>query len=202
MPAAQAAMTPADLSAAPRLLTTPRLRVEAAALQHAAAFAAGVRATLPALDFVGWSRHPDEHWAERFCADDARCFDAGEDLAFHVFTHEDRQWVGRIDVHSIHFSVPRGEIGYVGNLHLAGQGLMREAALAVIDLCFGLGFARIEALSDARNLRALHFAQTLGMQREGLLRSHDRDRHGALYDEVVFAIVNDPAAAAAPLPKA
>jgi RimJ/RimL family protein N-acetyltransferase len=195
-------MTPADLSVAPRLLTTPRLVLEAAAPQHAAAFAAGMLATLPALAFVDWSRHPDLSWAERFCADDARCFDAGEDMAFHIFTREDRRWVGRIDVHHIDFSVPRGEIGYVGDLRLAGQGLMREAALAVIDLCFALGFARIEALSDARNQRALHFAQTLGLQREGVLRSHDRDRHGALCDEVVFAIVNESAAAAAPLPKA
>ena len=195
-------MTPADLSAAPRLLTTPRLVIEAAAPQHATAFAEGMLATLPAMAFVDWSRHPDLSWAERFCADDARCIDAGEDLAFHVFTRDDRRWVGRIDVHSIDFSVPRGEIGYVGNLQLAGQGLMREAALAVIELCWQLGFARVEAMSDARNHRALHFAQTLGMQREGVLRCHDRDRHGALYDEVVFAIVNEAAASATSAPKA
>lgn len=187
-------MTPADLSAASRALSTARLVLEAAAPQHAAAFAEGMLATLPAMAFVGWSRSPDLSWAERFCADDARCIAAGEDLAFHVFTRDGRRWVGRIDVHSIDFSVPRGEIGYVGNLLLAGRGLMREAALAVIDLCFDLGFARIEALSDARNQRALHFAQTLGMKREGVLRSHERDHRGALYDEVVFSIIKDPLA--------
>jgi RimJ/RimL family protein N-acetyltransferase len=194
-------MTPADLRCAPRVLGTPRLRLEAAAPRHAAAFAEGVAHTLPALDFVSWCRAPcDLHWAERFCESDARCIDAGEDLAFHAFTQAGGHWVGRIDVHSIDFSVPRGEIGYVGHLRLTGQGLMREAVLAVIGLCWQLGFERIEALSDARNARALHFAETLGLQREGVLRHHDRDPSGALCDEVIYAAVRDAVATADPAP--
>jgi len=66
---------------------------------------------------------------------------------------------------------------------------MREAALAVVSLCFGLGFERIEAKSDARNARALHFAESLGMQREGLLRRHERDPQGAFCDMVLYAVV-------------
>jgi RimJ/RimL family protein N-acetyltransferase len=144
-------------------------------------------ATLPAMAYVGWSRQPDLSWAERFCHDDARCVAAGTDLIFHAFRQADDAWVGRIDVHSIDFNVPRGEIGYVGNLRLAGQGLMREAVLAVIDLCWQLGFARIEAMSDTRNQRALHFARIVGLHQEGVLRHHERDPQGELCDTVIFA---------------
>jgi len=185
-------MTPRiDLTAAPRTLQTPRLRLESPRPEHAVAFAEGVSATLPALAYVAWSQRPcDLPWAERFCIDDERCVAAGHDLVFHVFTVSDRTWVGRIDVHSIDFETPRGEIGYVGNLRCAGRGLMREAVLAVLDLCWQLGFARIEAMSDARNQRALHFAQTLGLQREGLLRHHERDPQGHLCDTVLYAALN------------
>lgn len=185
-------MTPRlDLSAAPRTLHTARLRLESPRLDHAAAFAEGVSATLPALAYVAWSQRTcDLSWAERFCLDDARCVAAGEDLVFHVFTVADGTWVGRIDVHSIEFQAPRGEIGYVGNLRCAGRGLMREAVLAVMALCWQLGFARIEALSDARNQRALHFAQTLGLRREGLLRHHERDPQGQLCDMVLYAALH------------
>ncbi len=181
-----------DLQAAPLALHTPRLQLAAAAPAHAAAFADGVAASQAALGFVAWSHRPrDLAWALRFCEDDARSRAAGQDLAFHAFTRDGGAWVGRIDVHSIDFSAARGEIGYVGDLRLAGQGLMREAVRAVITLCFDLGFERIEAMSDVRNARALHFADSLGLlQREGLLRRHARDLQGQPCDMVLWAALN------------
>jgi [ribosomal protein S5]-alanine N-acetyltransferase len=84
--------------------------------------------------------------------------------------------------------------GCVGDVRRAGQGLMREAAPAVIELCFSLGLQRIEAMSDARNTRALRFAQALGMQYEGLLRRHERDPQGALCDMALYAISSERSA--------
>jgi RimJ/RimL family protein N-acetyltransferase len=180
-----------DLKTAPNTLRTSRLVLETPRPDHAAAFADGVIASMPGLAYVTWGLRPrDVEWARRFCEDDARSVAAGEDLVFHVFEIADGGWVGRIDVHTIDFDASRGEIGYVGDLRRAGRGLMREAVLAVIGLCMRLGFERIEAMSDARNLRALHFARTLGMQCEGVLRRHERDAHGELCDMVLYATLN------------
>jgi RimJ/RimL family protein N-acetyltransferase len=180
-----------DLKPAPQLLLTERTRLEVPRAEHAEAFRAGVTATAPVLQYVDWRPNPDLAWARRFCEDDARSVAAGEDLVFHVFQRSDDAWVGRIDVHSIAFGHARGEIGYVGDLRLAGRGLMREAARAVIDLCFRLGFQRIEAMSDVRNLRALRFAEALGMQREGILRRHERDPQGRMCDQALYAALNE-----------
>lgn len=180
-----------DLAPAPSRLDGARVVLEVPRPEHAEAFAAGVLASMPELLYVIWSQRPvGLDWARRFCEDDARCTAAGQDLAFHVFARADGGWIGRIDVHTIDFDAARGEIGYVGHSQRAGQGLMREAALMVIDLCFQLGFVRIEAMSDARNTRALRFAEALGMQREGLLRRHERDPQGAPCDMVLYAILN------------
>lgn len=180
-----------DLKTAPAALETTHLRLESPRSAHAPAFAEGVAASMASLAYVSWGVRPrDLAWAQRFCDDDARCVAEGRDLAFHAFARDDGGWVGRIDVHSVDFDACRGEIGYVGDLRRAGRGLMREAALAVIDLCWRLGFERIEAMSDARNARALHFAETLGLQREGLLRRHERDGHGELCDMVLYAVIN------------
>jgi RimJ/RimL family protein N-acetyltransferase len=179
-----------DLKTAPSALHTPRVRLESPRPEHAAAFAEGVVASMPCLGYVAWGLRPrDVDWARRFCEDDARSVAAGVDLVFHVFEAEGGGWVGRIDVHTIDFEASRGEIGYVGDVRRAGRGLMREAVLALIDLCFQLGFERIEAMSDARNTRAIHFAQTLGLQREGLLRRHERDPQGQLCDMALYAVL-------------
>ena len=186
-----ATMSTLDLKAAQHTLHTQRLRLETARPEHAAAFADGVAASMASLTYVTWGLRPrDVAWALRFCEDDAHSIAAGQDLAFHVFALEDGAWVGRIDVHHIDFDARRGEIGYVGNQRRTGRGLMREATLAVIEQCFQLGFMRIEAMSDARNTRALHFATTLGLQFEGLLRQHERDPQGQLCDMALYAVLN------------
>lgn len=193
-------MTRIDLTTAPSTLLTTRVRLETPRAEHAAAFCEGVAASMSTLTYVAWSlRLRDLAWALRFCEDDARSAAAGEDLAFHVFEICSGAWVGRIDVHTIDFAAARGEIGYVGNARHAGRGLMRQAALAVIALCFRLGFERIEAMSDARNTRALHFAESLGMAREGLLRRHERDPQGEFCDMVLYAALNPRAEPAAPI---
>lgn len=180
---------PLPLTSAPRRLDAPRVFLEVPGAAHAEAFGAGVLASMPALLYVDWrARTPD--WAARFCADDARCFDEGRDLAWHVFARDDGGWAGRIDVHTIDHDAQRGEIGYVGHLARSGQGLMREAALAVLQACWALGFQRIEAMSDARNARALRFAESIGLQREGLLRRHERDPQGRWCDVVILAALH------------
>ncbi|MDO9283430.1 MAG: GNAT family protein [Aquabacterium sp.] len=191
-------MSSIDLKTAPERLHTPRLRLEAACAAHAQPFADGLAASMGSLGYVAWGLRPrDVEWARRFCEDDARSRAEGLDLAFHVFALADGGWVGRIDVHTIDFKAARGEIGYVGHQQRSGQGLMREATRAVIDLCFALGFERIEAMSDARNLRALHFAEALGLQREGVMRRHERDVQGQFCDMVLYARLNPHEAPAA-----
>lgn len=184
-------MSSIDLKTAPARLQTPRLRLETACAAHAQPFADGLAASMGSLTYVAWGSRPrDVDWARRFCEDDARSRAEGLDLAFHVFAIADGAWVGRIDVHTIDVKAARGEIGYVGHQQRSGQGLMREATLAVIALCFALGFERIEAMSDARNARALHFANALGMQREGVMRRHERDVQGQFCDMVLYAMLN------------
>lgn len=176
-----------DPAAIPAVLLGPRVRLEVPHEGHAEVFLAGVLASLPALLYVDW--RPSSDWALRFCREDARCMAAGEDLAWQVFARDDGGWVGRIDVHTIDPAAGRGEIGYVGNSARAGQGLMREAALLVIQTCWALGLQRIEAMSDARNARALHFARCLGMVQEGVLRHHERDPQGQLCDMAIFSVL-------------
>jgi RimJ/RimL family protein N-acetyltransferase len=181
-------MGPQTLRDAPRLLHTPRLTLEAPRAEHAEAFAAVLNASLDGWRFIGWGQVArDLAWAEEFCRRGAQFVDDGEDLIFNVFDNAGGGCVGRIDLHSFDFDAPRCEIGYVGDPRRSGQGLMREAVLAVVALGFELGLARIEAFSDVRNQRAIRFARGLGFRTEGVVRSRERDPQGALCDQVLMA---------------
>ncbi len=184
-----------DLIGAPQALSTARLRLEAPRIDHAQAFVESLNASLPTLSYIAWAQLPRNlEWALGFCERAVRYVAQGEALMFFAFDQRTGQYVGSVDLHSFDFDTPRCEVGYVGDSRHAGQGLMREAVLAVVELAFGLGFARVQALSEASNARALHFAEhALGFTREGLLRNYERDAQGQLGEQVMFAVCNPKA---------
>jgi RimJ/RimL family protein N-acetyltransferase len=189
-------MQRADLLRAPPALLTPRLKLESPRLEHAAAVMEAINASLPTLRFIDWTQQAiDGVWADAFARRGMHFVEDGESIIYYAFTREAGDprgaFVGHLDLHNFDFEAPRCEIGYVADARQAGKGLMREAALALADLAFRLGIVRIEALTDARNARALYFAeQALGFRREGVLRAHRRDVDGELCDEVVFALLH------------
>jgi len=182
------------LLGAPAQFTTARLRLEHPRPEHATVVMESVNASLAELRYIGWGQAAfDAERALRFCTHDAELVAAGECLIYFAFEQASGAFIGNLDLHSFDFDVPRGEIGYVGDVRRAGSGLMFEAATALLRLGFELGLERIEAVCDARNLRSIAFAQRLGMTREGLLRAHDRDPQGGLCDDVVLAMLRgDP----------
>lgn len=153
-----------------------------------------INASLPTLRFVRWGQRPfDDEDARRFCEADAEQVAAGQCLIYFAFERESGRFVGNLDLHTFDFGVPRCQIGYVGDTRMAGRGLMREGALGVLDLAFRMGVERVEAWCDLRNARSIHFAQTLGLQYEGLMRGVERDAQGQLCDQVLLArLKSDP----------
>ena len=183
-----------DLSRAPELLRTARLNLHAPQPEFGSLFVASLNRSLPGLGHIGWAQQARTiEWGLDFMVKGRESIAAGEGLIYYAF-ERDGAYVGRIDLHSWEFDAPRCEIGYVGDVLSANRGFMREAALACVDLAFSLGAARVQALSEAGNLRALHFAEhALGFTREGELRHFERDAQGRLGTQVMFAAYN-PAA--------
>ena len=182
------------LKSAPRTLETARLSLMHPRPEHAAAVMESTNASLAALRFISWGGVPfDAARALRFCEHDMGLVADGQCLIYFAFEREGGGFVGNLDLHTFDFSVPRCEIGYVGDVRRSGTGLMFEAACEVLRLGFELGFERIEASCDARNLRSIRFAEQLGMRREGTLRSHARDPQGGLCDDVMLGLLRaDP----------
>ncbi len=185
-------MDRSHLTQAPRELRTPRLALHAPRAEFAAVFVDSLNSSLPGLSYIGWGQKVRTlEWAERFLADGLAFVDEGDCLIFYAFEVTTGRYVGRVDVHSWDFDAPRCEVGYVGDVRLQGRGLMREAVLACVQLVFGMGVARVQALSEASNQRALRFAeQALGFKREGVLRYYERDAQGRLGEQVMFASYN------------
>ena len=184
-----------DLLRAPPELRTPRLLLRGPQPEFAPVLVESLNLAMPNLGFVAWGRSErTAEWGEKFMAHDVQTVAQGEYLVYYAFEADNGAYVGRIDLHSWHFEAPRCEVGYVGDVRCSGRGLMREAVLSCVGMAFGLGVARVQALSETDNHRALHFAeQALGFTREGVLRNFERDAHGKLGTQVMFAAYNPDA---------
>lgn len=83
----------------------------------------------------------------------------------------------------------RGEMGYVLAQEHWGHGYASEAAAAVLDFARDeLGLERVEATCRRGNLASQRVLRKIGMQREGVLRSHVVIR-GRREDSLLFARV-------------
>lgn len=81
----------------------------------------------------------------------------------------------------------RGELGYALRRDRWGSGLTTEAAAAVLAFAFGpAGLARVEATCRPENSGSRRVLEKIGMQREGLLRSHVVVR-GERRDSLLYA---------------
>ncbi len=174
--------------AAPRQFETERTRLEAPSFAQVPVRMAWAAAAHDELHFVDWWRKSTaKDVAERSAQSEIAAVEAGTEIIYNVFEKETNAYVGRIDLHSFDADAPRCEIGYMADPRTQGRGLLREAAHACVELAFSLGFARVQAITDPRNVRSIAFAKALGMQEEGLLRNYER-LNGELCDQVVLAV--------------
>lgn len=185
------ALGSADLRGVAIEIATKRLDLRVSDPGFAPAFAEAVRASSDSLRFVsGWREAGDVTVAADSLARSQQL--AGQDVVRHAFERASGAYVARLDLHSWDFDTPRCEIGYLADVRMGGRGLTREAALAMLDVAWALGTERVQAFSDARNVRAVRFAEGLGMAREGVLRNYERDDEGRLCDQVVLAVLRPP----------
>ncbi len=94
---------------------------------------------------------------------------------------------------TVNFDVDRKQqlamVGFAISRQHWGKGLASEAVRAALDWAFAShDVAKIWACTDARNLRSQRLMEKLGMQREGLLRSHELSRDGRT-DKVYYGLL-------------
>jgi RimJ/RimL family protein N-acetyltransferase len=172
----------------PREIMTARTTLRIASREMLETRLQWIQASTGMLDYLpGWRVNLDPEVAKCSIELDVRCVEDGKDVVYNVFETSTNHYVGRIDLHTWDTDAPRCEIGYMADSRTSGKGLLREAALACIELAFSMGAARIQAITDTRNLRSIAFAKSIGMQEEGVLRNYER-LNGVLCDQQLLSI--------------
>ncbi len=112
-----------------------------------------------------------------------KCFDLAIELK------KERKVIGLLGF--IHREHQRAEIGYALGVGYRGQGLMTEAAEALVAYAFDtLGLHKVEADTSSANPGSWRIMERLGMRREGCLREAEFS-DGAWTDKLIYGILAD-----------
>ena len=112
-----------------------------------------------------------------------------EKADFYLWAIElDGELVGSISVVNYDERSQRAEIGYCMGVAWWGQGVMTEAAGAVIDFLFAeVGCNRVEIDHLLENPASGRVAQKCGLTKEGVRREFF-NKNGVFHDDVIYAI--------------
>lgn len=133
--------------------------------------------------------HPyPEGAAEGWISSHEAAAEAGTDITWAIALPDDDRVIGAIGL----ILTPRhrrGEIGYWLATPFWGQGVMTEAARAVVAYGLGtLGLRRIQATCLPHNVGSYRVMEKAGMTFEGILRDYYL-RRGEFTDSAMYAIV-------------
>lgn len=124
-------------------------------------------------EYLLWSPHENADQTYRYLETLQNSYRRGEFFDWAVVLRDSGKMIGTCGYTSFDLSNCRAEVGYVLNPSFWGQGIAKEAVMAVASFAFcELGMNRVEARYIEGNERSLHVMQACGMQPEGMLRQY------------------------------
>lgn len=115
-----------------------------------------------------------------------------EELRFHLFDKQSKEFIGCLGLQHIDWTVPKFEIGYWIDERYSGQGYMTEAVHSMTLFAFeDLGANRLEIRCDRDNILSRAIAEKNNFELEGILKQDSRKAStGQLRDTCVYAKIS------------
>lgn len=176
---------------APEPLVTERLRIRLIEPRDLPALLAvnGDAQVTRHLPYATWAALADAMaWYERML----KLMEGGSALQFVLVRRADGLPVGTALIFHHDEGSRRAELGYVLGAAHWGQGLMREAAQALVAAAFGpMGLRRLEAEVNPENTASVKLLESVGFRREGLLRQRwiSAKNGGTPYDVAIYGLL-------------
>ncbi|TAA72390.1 GNAT family N-acetyltransferase [Planococcus salinarum] len=141
--------------------------------------------------FMPWQAHQTTDDTREFIGFIRKGYVNENQLTWAIELKSEKKMIGTIDFVTWLQKRQRAEIGYTLSHQYWGQGLMLEAAEALIDFGFKeMNLIKVEAPIMLDNKQSQRVAEKLGMIREGVLRKHMIIK-GEFVDLAMYAVLKD-----------
>lgn len=142
-------------------------------------------------EYLSWPYHRSIDDTRKFLSLVEENYQEGEFYEWGIVLKATNKLIGTCGYTRLYPNHHRGEIGYALSRKYWGQGIMTEAAAAVVSYGFNqLGLNRIEAHCRVANIGSAKVLEKLGMKYEGTLRQYFRIK-GEYHDLKLYAILKE-----------
>ena len=174
-----------------RQLETPRLILRAFRHEDARAAYRNWTSDPEVTRYMTWKTHYSLDFTQSWIDTVVVKYDRPDYYGWVIVLKSFDQPIGSIDVWRTDDEIEAGELGYCLGRRWWGQGIMPEAARAVLDYLFReVGMNRVTASHDVLNLKSGRVMEKIGMKKEGVLRAAHRNNRG-IVDIVQYSILAD-----------
>lgn len=108
---------------------------------------------------------------------------------YGIFLKESGEYMGNVSLLSIGWRHYRAAFGYWILGKFEGKGYMTEAVKALEEVCFQIGFHRIEIRCSSENERSASIPKRLGYVLEGHLKEYSIV-NGKFHDTLIYGKIN------------
>jgi ribosomal-protein-alanine N-acetyltransferase len=155
----------------PEVIRTERLLLRAPLLEDAADLFEGYGRDAEVARYMTWRPKQQVREMEEFIAGCVAAWRGGQRRPWVLTRKPAAVAIGMIE---LRLDGPRADLGYVLARDAWGQGLMSEAARAVVELALAQpGLYRVAAHCDAENMASARVLEKAGMVLEGVLRRYE-----------------------------
>ena len=139
--------------------------------------------------FISWITCDTREKVQQFLNMHLKKYD--DDLEFYGWAIVlNSEVIGSIGLYNVNNDNQSTEIGYSLGSKWWGQGLVTEAAHAVVDYAFDIGFHRVFATCHEDNIGSKRVLEKIGMNYEGKLIDGQKNRDNTFSNLDMYAIVN------------
>jgi ribosomal-protein-serine acetyltransferase len=176
----------------PKIITTARLRLEAAEPRHLDSRWKAIESSLSELrKWMDWAIHESRDSSREFLERAVKAWDAGTQWTFAITL--EGEVVGTVSIDNYQALTASAELGYWVSTAHTGQGFATEAGAVVVNLAFKeLGLHRLQLHAGTDNIASQRVAEKLGFKRLGRARDFGRGDEGFFDCYAYDLLVNDP----------
>lgn len=115
---------------------------------------------------------------------------AKKHFAFLIINDNTGKPVGYVDIKSIDWNLPKGELGYFVDEEYAGKGIITKALSCIIRYCFNkLNFIKLFIRTHENNTASKKAAEKNGFIIEGILRQDYKTTGGEIVDMLYYGLI-------------
>lgn len=140
-------------------------------------------------EFMSWSCHTSVEDTKSYLTNVVLpAYDKPDTYRWAIVWKETNTVIGAIDAFSGDEVRRRVEVGWVLSDEYWGRGIMPEAAKAVVEYLFAVGYQRVQATHHPDNKKSGRVMQKIGMTYEGTLKKYSLFNDNSIVDCCMWAI--------------